>query len=98
MNVAEQTFDMGDLLLLLGKRLHLVHLVLALRPDVCRVVASVVDELLLHGQVHHVGADLVHEVGRVAMIVSTGITRDATSLRSENLVTVKPRLAEAAIL
>lgn len=50
--------DVLDLILLLLVGLHLVGLVLGLGTDVCRVVTSVREELLLEGQVEDVGADL----------------------------------------
>jgi hypothetical protein len=61
----DELLDVLDLVLLLGVRLHLVRLVLRLRAHVRRVVAAVVHELLVVRQVHDVGADRVHEVGRV---------------------------------
>lgn len=56
---------MCDFLLLLGVSLHLVNLVFALGSNVSGVVTTVVDKLLLGGQVHDVGTDSVHKVGRV---------------------------------
>jgi hypothetical protein len=59
------TLDVRDFLLLLGVGLHLVDLVFGPGSDIGRVVTTIVDELLLEGDVNDVGADLVHEVGRV---------------------------------
>lgn len=56
---------MRDFLLLLGVGLHLVDLVFGPGSDVGCVVTTIVDELLLEGDVNDVGTDLVHEVGRV---------------------------------
>lgn len=56
---------MCDFLLLLGVGLHLVDFVFRPGSDVGRVVTTIVDELLLEGNVDHVGTDLVHEIGRV---------------------------------
>ena len=56
---------MRDFLLLFMIRLHLVHLVLALRPHIRRVITRVVHKLLLLRQIHDVGAHAVHEVLRV---------------------------------
>lgn len=61
----DELLDVCDFLLLLVVCLHLVDLVLLLGTDVGGVVTTVVHELLLLCQVHHVGADSVHEVGRV---------------------------------
>ena len=66
------TLDMGDLLLLLGVRFHLVDLVFTLGSDIGRVVTTIVDELFSYGEIHHVGTDFVHKVGRVAKRVSGG--------------------------
>lgn len=51
-------FDVLDLVLLLVVCLHLVGLVLTLRSDVCCVITTVSEELLLQRQVENVGADL----------------------------------------
>ena len=40
--------DVGDFVLLLLVRLHLVHLILRLRPHVRRVITRVVYELYAH--------------------------------------------------
>jgi hypothetical protein len=60
------TLDVGDFLLLLGVGFHLVDLVFGPGSDVGRVVTTVVDKLLLEGDIDHVGTDFVHEIGRVA--------------------------------
>lgn len=62
----ERTLDVGDFLLLLSVGLHLVDLVLRPGSDVGGIVTTVVDKLLLEGDVDHVGTDFVHEIGRVA--------------------------------
>ena len=55
-------FDVGDFVLLLLVRLHLVDLVLGLCPDVRRVVTTIVHQLLLEREIHDVRANRVHEV------------------------------------
>ena len=57
--------DVGDFLLLLGVGLHLVDLVFRPCSNIGRLVTTVVDELLLEGDIDDVGTDFVHEVGRV---------------------------------
>jgi hypothetical protein len=74
---SDELLDVGNLLLLLGVGLHLVGLVLGPGSDVGRVVTSVVDHLLLDGEVHDVGADRVHEVLRVR-----GLARKSKAGRS----------------
>ena len=64
---------MRNLVLLFGVRLHLVDLVLALCPNVGRVVATIVHELFLKREVHHVRTNLVHEIGRVAVRIREGL-------------------------
>lgn len=54
---SDELLDVGNLLLLLGVGLHLVGLVFGPGSDVGRVVTSVVNHLLLDGEVHDVGAD-----------------------------------------
>jgi methylmalonyl-CoA mutase cobalamin-binding subunit len=55
----------SNLLLLLGVGLHGVDLVFRLGTDVSGVVTTVVHKLLALREVHHVGANTVHEVLRV---------------------------------
>lgn len=50
-------FDMGNFFLLLMVRLHLINFVLLPRLDVCRVVTSIINQLLLVRQIHDVRAD-----------------------------------------
>ena len=59
------TLNMGNFFLLLGVGLHLVDLVFGLCSDIGRVVTTVVDHLLLGGQVHDVGTNFIHEIGGV---------------------------------
>jgi len=59
------TLDVLDLILLFRVCLHLVDFVFALGSHISGVVTTVVDQLLLQGQVHHVGAHIVHEILRV---------------------------------
>jgi hypothetical protein len=51
-----------DFLLLLVVCLHLIHLVLLLGAYVGGVVTSVVDQLLLHRQIHDVSTHRVHKI------------------------------------
>jgi len=67
----------SNLVLLLSVGLHLVDVVLGLGSNVSRVVSSVVDELLLHGEVHDVGADGVHEILGVGGLNSNEEARSA---------------------
>lgn len=53
---------MCDLLLLLMIRLHLIYLVFGFCSDICRVITTIVHELLLHCQIHDVRTDGVHEI------------------------------------
>ena len=73
--------DVGDFVLLLLVRLHLVHLVFLLRPDVDRVITTIVHQLLLHRQVHDVRADGIHEILRMTrqdqdMVVRAQVRRE----------------------
>lgn len=61
---------MGDFFLLLGIRLHLVDFVFRLCSNIGRVITTVVDQLFPDGQVHNVGTDFIHEIGRVAMMLA----------------------------
>lgn len=64
-NESLRTLNVGDFFLLLLVSLHLVDLVFGLCSDIGRVVTTVVDHLLLGSQVHDVGTDFIHEIGRV---------------------------------
>lgn len=56
---------MLNLILLLRVRLHLIDLILLLRPHIRRVIARIIDQLLLQRQIHDIGAHTVHEILRM---------------------------------
>lgn len=56
---------MCNLFLLFMVRFHLVDLILLFRLDVRSIITAVVDQFLLHGKIHNVSTDRVHEILRV---------------------------------